>query len=126
MGEDLFGKVTGPVKTLNGPEDVQLPDELLDDAMVDESFCTDRWGTWLSGYAPFYGPDGRREGVLGMDIAAAGVIAREQQFLPAAVAVLAVTVPVASLVGWLLGGRVTVESREGEGSIFALWLRAEP
>jgi len=98
----------------------------LDDAMVDESFCTDRWGTWLSGYAPFYGPDGRREAVLGMDIAAAGVIAREQQFLPAAVAVLAVTVPVASLVGWLLGGRVTVESREGEGSIFALWLRAEP
>ena len=96
----------------------------LDDAMVEESSYTDRWGTWPSGYAPFYGPDGRCEGVLGMGIAAAGVIAREQQFLRVALAVLAVTVPVASLVRWLLVGRVTVESREGKGSTFAVWLRA--
>lgn len=96
----------------------------LDDAIVEGSLYADRWGTWLSGYAPFYGPGGRREGVLGMDIAAAEVIARERRFLWIALAVLAVTVPVASLVGWLLGRRVTVESREGEGSTFNLWVRA--
>ncbi len=78
----------------------------LDDAVVEESFYTDRWGTWLSGYAPFYGPDGRRAGVLGMDIAAAEVIARERRLLWVALAVLAIIAPVASLAGWLLGRRL--------------------
>jgi len=96
----------------------------LDDAMVEESSYTDRWGTWLSGYAPFYGPDGRCEGITRMGIAAAGVMASEQQFLRVALAILAVTVPVACLVRWLLVGRVTVESREGKGSTFTVWLRA--
>jgi PAS domain S-box-containing protein len=32
---------------------------------------TDRWGTWLSAYVPMYNPEGRLDGVLGVDFEAA-------------------------------------------------------
>ena len=49
--------------------------------LVEQEFYTDKWGTWLSGYAPFFAPDGSRAGVIGMDIAASRVLARERGFL---------------------------------------------
>ena len=48
---------------------------------VDEEFFTDRWGTWLSGFAPFYTDDGRLEGIVGIDIAAEAVLAKEREVL---------------------------------------------
>lgn len=36
---------------------------------------TDRWGTWISAAAPIYGPDGKVEGVLGVDYYASELIA---------------------------------------------------
>jgi len=37
---------------------------------VEDDFYEDKWGVWLSGYAPFYREDGSLLGVLGMDIEA--------------------------------------------------------
>jgi PAS domain S-box-containing protein len=45
----------------------------LDGLLVETDFYTDRWGTWLSGYAPLHAADGARVGVLGADISAATV-----------------------------------------------------
>jgi two-component system sensor histidine kinase/response regulator len=53
----------------------------LSHTMVDKEFTTDKWGVWLSGYAPFYRSDGRMEGILGVDIAAANVLLHERHFL---------------------------------------------
>ena len=38
--------------------------------IVEDHFTTDKWGTWVSGFAPFYAADGKFEGVLGVDISA--------------------------------------------------------
>ena len=37
-------------------------------ACADEALNTDRWGTFLSGYAPFRDPDGRVAGIVGIDV----------------------------------------------------------
>ncbi len=78
----------------------------LDQAIVEEEFYTDKWGTWLSGYAPFYLSDGRREGVLGMDIKADQVQAYENKLLWTAIAICMSIIPLAAILGWLLGRRI--------------------
>jgi signal transduction histidine kinase len=75
--------------------------------MADDQFDIDKWGVWLSGYAPFYRSDGQREGIVGMDIAAADVIAKERRFLRVALGVFGVTIPVALALGWFLGRTLT-------------------
>jgi PAS domain S-box-containing protein len=73
---------------------------------VEKHFYTDEWGTWLSGYAPFYAADGTRAGVLGMDISAATVMAYRRVLLWRSLAVFGVTLPLVLLAGILLGRRV--------------------
>jgi len=75
--------------------------------LADDKFASDKWGTWLSGYAPFYRSDGRREGIIGLDIAASDVIAHERQFLWVATEVFVMTIPIALVLGWLLGSKLT-------------------
>lgn len=79
----------------------------LDHTMVDKEFNADEWGIWLSGYAPFYRSDGQMEGILGIDIAASNVLAYERRFLWIALGVLGVAVPVASLLAWLVGRKLS-------------------
>lgn len=79
----------------------------LDKPSVEPNFYTDQWGTWLTGYAPFYGPDGTREGMLGMGIAASKVITRERQFLWIAIVAYLAAVPLIITLGWLLGAWLT-------------------
>lgn len=49
--------------------------------IVDSEFAEDEYGTWLSAYAPILWPDGRLEGVLGVDITASDVISEELRLL---------------------------------------------
>jgi len=48
---------------------------------VDSGFYTDKWGTWLSSYAPFFSASGKLEGVLGIDMSAKQVMDYEQSHL---------------------------------------------
>lgn len=48
---------------------------------VDSGFYTDKWGTWLSSYAPFFTAGGKLEGVLGMDMSAKQITDYEQSYL---------------------------------------------
>lgn len=75
----------------------------LKDVMTDDEPTPDKWGVWLSGYAPFYRSDGQLEGILGLDISAASVLAHERQFLWTALAVLAATVPLVVVLGFWFG-----------------------
>ncbi len=78
----------------------------LDHTVVDEKFTTDEWGVWLSGYAPFYRSDGQMEGILGIDIAASNVILQERHFLWIALGVFSATIPMALILGWLIGRKL--------------------
>lgn len=49
-------------------------------SFVTSRFYTDAWGTWMSAYAPLYLPDGRLEAVLGLDISAAHIVAKERRY----------------------------------------------
>ena len=78
----------------------------LDRPAADEKFTTDKWGVWLSGYAPFYRSNGKMEGILGMDIKAADVVANERLFLWISLAVFAATIPLTVLLGMWFGRRL--------------------
>jgi len=60
---------------------------------------SDRWGTWISGYAPIRGADGSITGILGIDLDAAGFSARLAKANRTAVAGLAPCLLVSVLVG---------------------------
>ena len=78
----------------------------MDHPIVEDDFYTDQWGTWLTGYAPFYTSNGKREGILGMDIPANNVIARERNALWTSVAIFGLMIPIMSLLGWLIGSSI--------------------
>jgi signal transduction histidine kinase len=80
--------------------------ETLDRVMVDETFTADKWGVWLSGYAPFYRSDGQFEGILGMDIKASDVLANEHRFLWTALVVFSATVPLTLPMGLWFGRKL--------------------
>jgi GAF domain-containing protein/HAMP domain-containing protein len=75
--------------------------------MVEEDIYTDEWGAHLSGYAPFYTSDGRREGVLGMDISANNILALERQVLLRALSIFFGSTIALTVIGWFLGTALT-------------------
>jgi GAF domain-containing protein/HAMP domain-containing protein len=53
----------------------------LNGTMLEPDFYTDEYGTFLSGYTPIFTSDGKRVGVLGVDISADMVRAQERAYL---------------------------------------------
>ncbi len=51
----------------------------INTTIVEKDFTTDKWGTWLSGYAPFYDKNGKVEGVIGIDIKAKDIINKDRK-----------------------------------------------
>lgn len=51
------------------------------EAHVENEFYTDKWGTWLSGYAPILSHNGDLTGIVGMDVSAKHVLAYERHYL---------------------------------------------
>lgn len=79
----------------------------IQEPLVETQFFSDRWGTWLTGYAPIFTPDGRREAVLGIDIAADDVIALQKKALQRSLLFFFGSIPFLALGGWLLGSMFT-------------------
>lgn len=75
----------------------------LNQPIVETDFYTDRFGTFLSAYAPFYDKNGRREGVIGLDINASQVIAAEQNVFNIILITSLIAVSVVTLLGLWLG-----------------------
>jgi len=75
----------------------------IDHPIVEEDFYTDKWGTWLTGYAPFFDSEGQRKGVLGIDISVDKVLAREQQFFWIFLIIFCSAIPFILIMGWLVG-----------------------
>ena len=117
MRQSSEGQIIFVVDAETNPEDIAHLGEVYDTASpmltanfatidhttVEEDFYTDKWGTWLTGYAPFFDSEGQRKGVLGIDISVDKVIAREQQFLWVFLIILFAAIPLTLLFGWLMG-----------------------
>ncbi len=78
----------------------------LDRPIVEEEIYTNDFGTFLSAYAPFYRSDGTREGVIGVDIDASAVIAREREFLFLTILLVLASIPFVALIGWFIGNQL--------------------
>ena len=75
----------------------------INEAVVEDEMYTDKWGTWLTGYAPIYRADGTREGILGMDISADKVLEKERQALTLYLGIFGLSAVPIAIVGFLLG-----------------------
>lgn len=74
--------------------------------VVESSFYTDHWGTWLSGYAPFYTSTGKRAGVLGIDISAKTIIQHQNKLLFIAVSIFFISIPLMLILSIYFGRKI--------------------
>ena len=64
IGEELETELRGPIdEAMRGV------------SLVDDDIEADRWGVWISAYAPILGPDGKPEALLGIDYHAEDYVA---------------------------------------------------
>ena len=114
------GQVSFVVDAETNPEDASLLGDLypeIDPAVlqsvaslktpaVDQEPYTDRWGTWLSAYAPVVTSSGKVDGVLGIDMSAEKVLAYERRLLLVAGVLLVVTAIFLAVLGWIIGRQI--------------------
>lgn len=67
--------------------------DTLDQTILEPEIYTDEFGSFLSGYTPIYTSDGRKVGVLGVDISANTIVTQERAFLLRLVAIYLSTLP---------------------------------
>ncbi|NTW11764.1 MAG: GAF domain-containing protein [Anaerolineales bacterium] len=84
----------------------------ISQTIIEPDFYTDEFGTFLSAYAPIYTSAGERAGVLGIDITADDVVARERQFLNTSLIIFFTSLPIIALSGYFLGRQLTVPLTE--------------
>lgn len=74
---------------------------------VDKELSQDRWGIWLSGYAPIHNQGGQTVAIVGLDVSAKSI--RQMQLLLAKrfLWVLAFGIILSLLMGWFVARRIT-------------------
>ncbi|HEY5731549.1 MAG TPA: GAF domain-containing protein, partial [Anaerolineales bacterium] len=82
--------------------------DTLSQTIIEPDFYTDEFGTFLSAYAPIRNSDGKIVGVLGIDIAANDIAAKERQFLIQSLIVFFIALPIIALLGYFLGRQITI------------------
>jgi serine phosphatase RsbU (regulator of sigma subunit)/HAMP domain-containing protein len=81
--------------------------ELLDRPEVEKEFYTDRWGTFLSGYAPIRTSGGAIDGILGVDIEASWILAKERSMILLALAITGAALLPIVLLGIVISRRLS-------------------
>ena len=74
-----------------------------DRPIVEEEIYTDKYGSVLSAFAPFYRADGSLEGIFGIDIAADKVLGQERAVLYLVIGTTLATMAIVALLGLWLG-----------------------
>ncbi len=101
--ENLKGRLRDDIRFVVDAE----PHPELIAPLVEDDFYTDKFGTQLSGYAPFFDADGQRAGIVGVDISADNIIASERRFLFVALMVFLSMAPLLLLASWFLSRRLS-------------------
>lgn len=102
-------------KEMSHPWDVyDSPTQVLRDMFkppyvtrVETGFSTDKWGTWLSGFAPVLAADGSLECILGMDISAKRIIDYQRRYLLNIALICGIVCLFGAVLGVLLSGNIT-------------------
>jgi GAF domain-containing protein len=71
--------------------------------IADTEFYTDKWGTFLSGYAPIYNARGELDAILAVDMDATTVVTREQEILVIMLTIVIPLVLIFSVAGFFYG-----------------------
>ncbi len=74
---------------------------------VDPAFTFDKWGTWLSGYAPLQDAGGKSVAVLGVDLSASTVNAQRWQVLRSIAYADVIIFPFVFIISLLLAWRIS-------------------
>ncbi len=121
MRKNKNDKISFVVDAEEKPEETAHVNEVYNDAsnmlkanfatmntsIVEKEFYTDKWGTWITAYAPFFSSDGKRSGILGMDISARTINEGNREILLITFLVfICTTIPFCAL-GWFFGHRLT-------------------
>ncbi|MCL5958259.1 MAG: diguanylate cyclase, partial [Chloroflexi bacterium] len=88
-----------------GEYDVSRSPEIpaaLHGPVADQAITTDKWGQWLSGYAPIRNRDGQAIGIVGVDMSAETVTAKETGLRNSLIFSLLAAAAVAAALGTLL------------------------
>ena len=67
--------------------------------VLEPEFYTDEYGTFLSGYTPIFSSDGKRVGVLGVDITANTILSQEQEYRNRLIIIFLSTLPFLLIMG---------------------------
>jgi len=84
----------------------------LNQPLVENDFYTDKWGTWLTGYAPFYTKDGQRAGIIGIDIEATNIMTREHHLILTSLPLIFTAILIILVISWLIGRWLAGETRK--------------
>lgn len=77
-----------------------------DKMYTEPNFYTDRWGTWLTGYAPVVNAQGKVECVVGVDIAATRIAAAERSAMTMLAPIAGLITTIVAFIGVLLSRRI--------------------
>ena len=122
MRKGINGEIRFVVDAEEKPEEIAHVNDIYNDAsellksnfvtmthpMIEKEFYTDKWGTWFTAYAPIYSPDGKRCGILGMDISAQSMKAENRKILLITLLVFICTTIPFCILGWIFGNRLTL------------------
>ncbi len=78
----------------------------MTEPVVETSFYTDHWGTWLSGYATFNNSNGTRAGVLGIDISAETILKHQKKLLFISLCMFFFSLPLMLVLSIYLGRKI--------------------
>ena len=77
--------------------------DTINQTIIEPEFYTDEYGTFLSAYAPIYSSSGEHVGVLGIDISASKVVAKERAFLRNSFIIFLAIIPIIVILGVVFG-----------------------
>ncbi len=75
---------------------------------ADERITYDKWGAWLSGYAPIRDEHGKAVAIVGVDYPAASVTAHRREYYRVLRTGFIIMLPVAVLVAWFVSWRLSL------------------
>lgn len=89
------------------PSDILLENfDTMESAIANQDIYTDEYGSFLGAYAPIRNSKGEKVGVIGVDIRADAVIAKERQFIFVSLIIFGAAILIVAVAGWLFGNTV--------------------
>ncbi len=80
--------------------------DTMESAIADQEIYTDIFGSFLGGYAPIRNSKGERVGVIGVDIRADAVVAREREFLIVSLLIFTLSIVIIATSGLAIGNNI--------------------